>query len=531
MQRSRLTIQTRLLTSFLLCALITLFLGLTGRYGMNQALKGVEKTTSRIKERKELLALATDLARSAQVHFKIQVQEWKNILLRGLDATAYDKYFEGFEQEERTTQQNLESFRALIQREGLDTKGIDEAIKTHQALGLTYRDALKSFDRAKPESPHTVDALVKGIDRAPTAAIDAVVASVKVFESSNTSDDEKQLGHQIDHVNLISTISMVLAVILAFGLGIYLSSSISGILKGAASHLSSGSSHVSSASGHISSASQSLAEGASEQAASLEEASSSLEELASMTKRNAESSEEARKVANEARKVADTGTKDIEVMLTAMDSIKTSSDQISKIIKTIDEIAFQTNILALNAAVEAARAGESGMGFAVVAEEVRNLAQRSAVAARETAEKIEGAIANTQRGVEISDKVAATLKEIVVKVRRVDELVSEVASASHEQSRGLEQLNTAVSQMDKVTQSNAASAEESAGAAEELSAQANALDDVVRGLLALVGGTLTRAYQGATATVSSEPPAHPAIQTRASFPSTRKQLPMDDFES
>jgi len=487
MKQSSLTIQTRLLFAFLACALITLFLGLFSRYGMTQALRGVQETTTRIKERKTLLAKATDSARSAQVHFKIQVQEWKNILLRGMDQAAFEKHFAGFEEEEKLTQQNLTAFKTLIQQEKFDAKEIDAAIKTHQELGLKYREALKKFDRSNAESPHVVDAQVKGIDRPPTAAIDSVVASVNRFESSNTNEDEKKLQQQINHFNLISTISMALAVILALGLGMYLSASISKILKNAAEQLSTGSAHVSSAAMQISSSSQSVAEGASEQAASLEEASSSLEELSGMTRQNSESSEEARKVADAAHKAADLGSRDIESMLVAMDAIKTSGAQISKIIKTIDEIAFQTNILALNAAVEAARAGEAGMGFAVVAEEVRTLAQRSGVAAHETTQMIQNAISNTQHGLDISQKVADTLKKIVAKVRRVDELVQEMAAATHEQSQGINQLNTAVSQMDKVTQNNAASAEESASSAEELAAEAAALDKIVRNLLAFVG--------------------------------------------
>jgi len=239
----------------------------------------------------------------------------------------------------------------------------------------------------------------------------------------------------------------------------------------------------------VSTASQSLAEGSSSQAASIEETSSSLEEMANVTRRNAENAQKANELSRDARASAEKGAEDIQAMTAAMQAIKNSSDEIAKIIRTIDEIAFQTNILALNAAVEAARAGEAGMGFAVVADEVRNLAQRSAQAARETAAKIENAINNTARGVNISATVSQTLAEIVGKSRQVDELAAEVATASREQTQGITQINSAVGQMDKVTQGNAASAEESAAAAQDLNHQAQAMKNAVEDLLRLVGKT------------------------------------------
>jgi methyl-accepting chemotaxis protein len=171
-----------------------------------------------------------------------------------------------------------------------------------------------------------------------------------------------------------------------------------------------------------------------------------------------------------------------------MAAIKASADGIAKIIKTIDEIAFQTNILALNAAVEAARAGEAGAGFAVVAEEVRALAQRSATAARETAEKIEDSVSKSRHGAEVCAKVAAGLLEITTKSRQVDELVGEIARASSEQTSGIQQVNQAVSQMDKVIQGSAAKAEEGASVAEELIAQSTNLKNCVTQLSQLVGG-------------------------------------------
>ncbi len=260
-------------------------------------------------------------------------------------------------------------------------------------------------------------------------------------------------------------------------------------VKVVAQNLSDAADQATASAGQVSSASQSLADGANEQAASLEETSASLEEMSSMTRRNAESARNADVLAQATRSAADQGTAKMRAMSQAMEEIKTSSDDIAKIIKTIDEIAFQTNILALNAAVEAARAGEAGMGFAVVAEEVRNLAQRSAQAAKETAGKIEGAIAKTAQGVEISGQVLSSLQEIVDKVRKLGELVAEVAGASAEQNQGIEQVNKAVSQMDQVTQGNAANAEESAGAATELNSQAQSLREAVTQLLQLVEGS------------------------------------------
>jgi len=324
--------------------------------------------------------------------------------------------------------------------------------------------------------------------RAAFNAYDQLAMSFNDLETRNATEAANSIHDKASHSKFIlgATVlaeiggSMLLAVLVVTGLN--------RVLRGVSLVLDEGAGQVATASGQVSSASQALAQGSGEQAASIEETSSSLEELASMTRRNAENAHKANDLAKQARTAADRGALDMQTMSLAMDAIKASSDDIAKIIKTIDEIAFQTNILALNAAVEAARAGEAGMGFAVVAEEVRNLAQRSAQAAKETAAKIESAISKTGQGVEISSKVAQTLGEIVVKARQVDELAAEVATASREQTQGITQINIAVGQMDKVTQSNAASAEESAAAAQELNAQASMMKETVHQLTLLVEG-------------------------------------------
>ncbi len=238
----------------------------------------------------------------------------------------------------------------------------------------------------------------------------------------------------------------------------------------------------------LSQTSSALAEGATEQAASLEESSASLEEISAGAKQNAANALRANELTRETRAAVEAGTSDVAAMNQAMDAIKASSDGIAKIIKTIDEIAFQTNILALNAAVEAARAGEAGAGFAVVAEEVRALAQRSASAAKETADKIEDSVSKSRHGAVVCQKVAQGLQQIASKTLAVDQLVAEIAQASSEQTKGIEQVNSAVTQMDKVVQGGAARAEEGATVAQELTAQSTSLEQSVKELRDMVGG-------------------------------------------
>ena len=243
--------------------------------------------------------------------------------------------------------------------------------------------------------------------------------------------------------------------------------------------MNSAAEQVAAGSSQVSDGSQALSQGATEQASSIEQLTASINEIAEQTKRNALNANEANELATMARNQAEEGNSSMQEMQSAMQEINVSSSNISKIIKVIDEIAFQTNILALNAAVEAARAGQHGKGFAVVAEEVRNLAARSAQAAKETTEMIEGSISKAQAGTEIADKTAAALGQIVNDVAKAADLVSSIANASNEQASAISQVNQGVEQVSQVVQSNSATSEESAATSEELSSQADLLQEMI----------------------------------------------------
>jgi methyl-accepting chemotaxis protein len=397
----------------------------------------------------------------------------------------------------------FKQYGALIS-DSEDRRLFDETKRTREAFVKVRGPYLELVRQGKGEEhKKMLSELVIPAYEASVAAVDASV------------DYNRKLGTDASTASKTTARSSIILICIALGLTLIVAClltwqivrSTTRVLRDLASNLDRGATQTASAARQVSAASQTLSSGASEQAAAVEETSASLEEISSMIRSTADNAEKAKALAGEAHAVAKAGSLTMVEMTQAMEAIDTSSAEVAKIVKNIDEIAFQTNILALNAAVEAARAGEAGAGFAVVADEVRSLAQRSAAAAKETADKIEAAITSSRNGSKSCDKVRQSLTHIADKVSATDSLVAEIATAAREQAQGIEQINTAITQMDQVTQSNSASAEESASAAEELDAQASSLKDMVGQLRQLVGGE-------ETVTTGTPPP--PASPVRAS---------------
>ncbi len=469
-------LSTRLLISFSSLMLFMIIIVFIALLNMNSIENRLEKIVS---DNIHKYKLAKDMSESVHI-----VSEAMRNLVIFEDQAAMKRELDKIEQVQAVYDEAEAELVELTNND--EGRAICARIVQSKNAAREHREKVMNLALAN-RSQEAVNLLIN--KAAPAAQIwqDALNENMVFQENKNKMDAEAAKVAYNSAFISVSALSII-TILVGAGLAFIVTRSITKPINQVAQNLSEGSDQVASASEQLSSTSQQLAEGSSEQAASIEETSSTLEEASSMIKQNSENTKQAAVLAGQAKAAADKGNKEMQDMMESMAEIKKSSDQIAKIIKVIDDIAFQTNILALNAAVEAARAGDAGMGFAVVAEEVRNLAQRSAQAAKDTAAIIESNIEMSEKGVSISKMVAESLAEITLQSKKVNELMEEIAAASQEQTQGIMQINKAIVQMEQVTQQNAANAEESASASEELSAQAVSMKDVVGQLVKLVKG-------------------------------------------
>jgi methyl-accepting chemotaxis protein len=488
-------------------------------YGLHAVKQGAERQALAQKQ-DEIVRQAVDGSRKAQVLFKVQVQEWKNLMIRGGNADDFAAYQKAFLKTSGQVHEELNTLTALMGELGMATGAVMKTIADHAALEPKYAEVMKQYDAQNPQRAQIADRAVRGVDREATQGIDDLVKAVR--ERGEALDQEMAAVNAAARKEIIIMLALFLSVALLTSIasGIAIARSIIRPLNAATAiaaqvakgdltaeitvtsrdetgrllqslkdmntslgnivaEVRKGSESVSAASEQIATGNQELSARTEQQASSLEETAASMEELASTVLSTAENAKRATALALSASDLANQGGEAVERVVKTMNEIQTSSKKIADIIGVIDGIAFQTNILALNASVEAARAGEQGRGFAVVASEVRNLAQRSATAAKEIKGLITESVHSVNSGSELVNRAGSTIGNVVTSVKQVSDLITEIAAATNEQSAGITQVNEAVTELDKVTQQNAQLVDESANASESARRQAVRLAETV----------------------------------------------------
>ncbi len=424
------------------------------------------------------------LASQLELHTSTLLSNERGIAVRAFmkDLATADQYNRSFADGMSSLARETEEIRPLIETDQ-GKRAVEELAAIPQAVAPLHQQFYQLITSG--DTPAAATLLRERI--VPLLSGASETANTLLLQQSELMNHVTEQTHsEVASFRILSALFIVLS--LAVGCVIvFVVRQINRGLHRTASELSESAAQVASAAGQVASTSQSIAQGATEQAASLEQTSAASEEIRTMSREGVEKSKSAAVLVNHAQDAFGETNLKLQEMIAAMEGINSSSSKISKIIKVIDEIAFQTNILALNAAVEAARAGEAGMGFAVVADEVRNLAQRCAQAAGDTSGLIEESIARSGDGKSKVDEVAACIRVLAEEAGRIKALVEDVSTGNQSEERGVEQVAQAVSQMQNLTQNSAASAEEGAAAAEELTAQSQAMKVAVGRLTAMVG--------------------------------------------
>ncbi len=490
-----LNISTRLWS---LSASLLILMSVLAFDGLRAVRQSAERSATAMSVAADLLQRTQEVL-DARRAFKTQVQEWKNVLLRGQDSALFVKHLDAFGEREADVQTRLATLRDHMRKSSQETDAVSELIRAHAGLSERYRKALVSYDHKRFASAIAVDQQTQGMDRDTENMFDSLAVHVEgeKLPELTKADTEAYASTRMQFLGLLAFALIVggfLAVMIVRSVTVPVLDAVRVVeevargnlradvvpggrdeltrlqeamvrmiakLREVTGEVRTGSDALSGASAQLSATAQGLSQGTSEQAASVQETTAGLEQMSASITQNAENSRTTERMALDGVRDAEESGETVRQTAEVMNTIAAK-------ISIIEDIAYQTNLLALNAAIEAARAGEHGRGFAVVATEVRKLAERSQLAATEINSLASSSVAASQRS-------GKQLSELVPAIRKTAELVQEVAAASQEQSSGVMQINKAMNQVNQVTQRNASAAEELSSTAEEMAGQAEAL--------------------------------------------------------
>jgi methyl-accepting chemotaxis protein len=485
----------KLLLSFSLLACITLVVGLCGW-------RGTVTLDQYLNEMKDVHATSIEQLLVMKEAFQHVIVAQRTLITPWLPHEQRERLGEQVKRARGAYAEAAKGYAALLERKDQEERDLWQ--KFTKALDVWRQENDKIFrlseEIAKSEAAGLLGTEIADLTQVMTrqalgVSLEKQEETLKWLEAIINTNKNAQFNLQekasrvAQRVTFFNLLGMALGFGLALGIGLYLSRTLSGPVNRIISALTGSAAQVFAASAHVSKASQHLAAGTLQQASSLEQTATALEEMAAMTRQNSDNSQEANVLMQESGSLVTKANASMQRMTLAMEDISTGSGQTAQIIKTIDDIAFQTNLLALNAAVEAARAGHAGAGFAVVAEEVRSLAQRAAASAQATGDLVAGIVAKVTEGAGLVRQTADDFQLVAASTTKAQQLVAEIAVASQEQAQGIEQISRATAGLDEVVQSNAENAEESAAASAGLKLQAEEMHGAVRELVVLVNGS------------------------------------------